>query len=223
MSYYGGFETANPQEIADLIVCNLTKPETTLDQVKKAHPKLKPTDAALMATAIVLSGRFALVAYDEKPYRWPEDFDGLKGHLISHIRSIEDTLEVKVKKTAKTVVEEEAIEIKLGLSANFNAGEKILGEREDLKTLLSDLLTSGVEYHFSPTDIGWQWMLDRANWTTIGGQPLARKIKFKCQFADNSVGVEMTSTGARKRTSKAKAAPVAEAEPEAEVETVSAD
>ena len=56
-----------------MIVCHLNKPESTLDAVRKAHAKLKPTDAALIASSLVLCGRYAIAVYDEQEYHWPDD------------------------------------------------------------------------------------------------------------------------------------------------------
>ena len=43
-----------------MLTINLTKLETALEQVRKAYPKLQPTDAALLASALTLAGRHAL-------------------------------------------------------------------------------------------------------------------------------------------------------------------
>ncbi len=198
-----------------MITCNLTKPESTLDNVKKSYPKLKPTDAALIATALVLSGRYALAQYDENQFRWPEDYQKLTSALMTELNQIQ-TADPPVKKTAKALAEEEAVEVKVGLVPNFAAGEKVLGDREDLKTLLSDVLAKGVEYVYAPTDIGWQWSLDRANWSTLSKGDLTRRVKLKATFQGEAVGVEMGTAAPRKRASK-KVAPV-EAEPLADEE-----
>lgn len=199
---------------ARLISINLTKPESTLDHVKKTYPKLKPTDSALIATALVLSGRYALAVYDEANYSWPDEYEKLTKSLLTQLHQIQMSVEGPAKKSAKAIAEEEAIEVKVGLIPNYAAGEKILGDRKDLKTFFSDLLEKGVEYTYSPTDIGWQWALDRASWGTLSKGEITRKIKLKTAFQDNATGIE-TGTGApKKRASRAKAAVVAEDVPE---------
>jgi hypothetical protein len=189
-----------------LIVCHLTKPESTLDQVRKAYPKLKPTDAALIASSLVLSGRYALAVYDDKQYSWPEETEKLTQAMLSQMKQIQETVEVATKKAQRIALEEEAVEVKIGLVANFAAGEKLLVEREDLKTLLSDILGKGVEFQFGPQDIiGWQWALDRANWHTLTDGELTRRVKLRAVFQDNSVGVELGASGTKKRVAKSKA------------------
>ncbi|HRI44792.1 MAG TPA: hypothetical protein PLL78_11195 [Fimbriimonadaceae bacterium] len=191
-----------------MIVCHLTKPESTLDQVRKAHPKLKPTDAALIASSLVLSGRYALAVYDEKEYSWPEDIEKLTKAMLSQMKQIQETVEVATKRAQRVAIEEEPVEVRIGLLANYAAGEKLLGDRKDLKTLLGDILKAGVEFQFGPQDIiGWQWALDRANWHTLTDGELTRRVKLKATFQDNSVGVELGASGTRKRVAKPKPAP----------------
>lgn len=200
-----------------MIVCHLTKPESTLDQVRKAYPKLKPTDAALIASSLVLSGRYALAVYDDKQYAWPEDTEKLTQAMLSQMKQIQETVEVATKKAQRQAIEEEPVEVRIGLLANFAAGEKLLGDRKDLKTLLGDILKEGVEFQFGPQDIiGWQWALDRANWHTLTDGELTRRVKLKATFQDNSVGVELGASGTRKRVAKPKAAPAPAPEPEGE-------
>lgn len=198
-----------------MIVVHLSKPESTLDQVRKAFPKLKPTDASLVANSLVLSGRRALCMFDDQSYSWPEDIDKLTKAMLPQMRQIQESVEAATKKAQRIAIEEETVEIKMGLKANFDAGEKLLGERKDLKTLLSDILEKGVEFQFGPQDvIGWQWAFDRTNWHTLTDGELTRRVKLKTEFQDNSVGVELGASGAKKRVAKPKAAPVAVAEPE---------
>jgi len=179
-----------------------------LDQVRKAHPKLKPTDAALIASSLVLSGRYALAVYDEKEYSWPEDIEKLTKAMLSQMKQIQETVEVATKRAQRVAIEEEPVEVRIGLLANYAAGEKLLGDRKDLKTLLGDILKAGVEFQFGPQDIiGWQWALDRANWHTLTDGELTRRVKLKATFQDNSVGVELGASGTRKRVAKPKPAP----------------
>lgn len=206
-----------------MIVCHLNKPESTLDAVRKAHAKLKPTDAALIASSLVLCGRYAIAVYDEQEYHWPDDSRKLTDALRIQLSQIQDTLETPVKKTkaAMAAAEEETVEVKIGLKANYSMGETILGDREDLKTLLSDILAKGVEFQFGPTDIiGWQWAMDRANWSTLSDGELTRRMKIKAVFQDSSVGVELGASGAKKKTSRAKAVVEAPVEPEVVAEVV---
>ena len=201
-----------------MIVVHLSKPESTLDQVRKTYPKLKPTDASLVANGLVLSGRRAVCIFDDKTYAWPEDIDSLTQALLPQMKQIQETVEVATKKAQRIEIEETTVEIKIGLRANFSAGELLLGEREDLKTLLSDILDKGVEFQYGPQDIiGWQWAFDRTNWHTLTDGELTRRVKLKAVFEDNSVGVELGASGAKKRTPKPKAAAVVVDEPEVEV------
>lgn len=188
-----------------LITCNLTKPETTFDQIRKSHPKLQPTDAALIATALVEAGRRAAVDYDGTVYEWTEENHGkLTKAVVAEVIQISLSQETAVKKTAKTAKapEEEPAMIMINLRASQFAGESVLGNRNDLKTLLSDLLTDGVEYLYSPTDIGWQWALERANWSSLAGQDLGRRLRFGIEFADNSLAVELGPGGKKKAPKK---------------------
>jgi len=206
-----------------LITCNLTKPETTLDHVKKALPKLPQTDAALVATAIVLSGRHAKAVYEDKAYTWStEGYNSLTKAMLGHLHSIQVSLEpAKKTKAILLAMEEEVVEVKIGLVANIEEGEKILAGREDLKTIFSDLVHKGVEYQYSPLEIGWQWALDRANWHTLSDGELTRRIKHKATFQGDAIGTEMGLSGPKKRASKKAAAiaEAAEADVEVEVET----
>ena len=123
------------------------------------------------------------------------------------------------KKTTKSAPEEEPVIVTVGLMPNLAAGEKVLKERDDLKAKLSDILQDGVEFVYSGIDIGWQWALDRANWTTISNTDLSRRIKIKASFTEGAVGIEMGAAGAKKKSTKAsKAAAAAAAEPEPETD-----
>jgi len=197
-----------------LIACNLSKPESALDQVKKHYPKLAQTDAALIATALVLSGRQAKAARGGTEYEWPDEQQKLFDSLVSEVHIIQETVDSSTKKATKAAAEDEPVDINVGLVPNYGVGERMLGDREDLKTLFSDILASGVEFTYSPTDIGWQWALDRANWHTLSERELLRRVKFKATFEGVSTGIEMGSGTAKKRAAKPKAAPVPE--PEAE-------
>lgn len=187
-----------------LITCHLTKLETALDSVRKAYPKLKPADGALLASALTLAGRHALAIYENHQMTWPEDYSKLTKALSKQIDSVSEQIEVPTTKRAKAAVEEEPIVLTVGLAPNLSAGEKLLEGRNDLKTLLSDVLKEGVEYAYSPTDIGWQWALDRANWSTVSSGEISRRIKVKASFTEGAVGVEMGVGGTKKRARKKK-------------------
>lgn len=197
-----------------MITCHLTKLETAVEQVKKSNPKLKPTDSALVASALVLTGRHALAIYGGEQFRWPEDYDKLTKKMVGELEIINQSVEPS-KKSAKAAAEEEPVVVSVGLTPNFSAGERILGGRKDLIAKLSDLLQEGVEFVYSPTDLGWQWALDRANWSTISGGELHRRIKIRATFTEGAVGIEMGTT-TKKRASSRKAAATVEAEPTAE-------
>jgi hypothetical protein len=194
----------------------LTKLETALDQVRKQYPKLVPADAALLATALSLTGRHAIATYDGGNFEWPGDYEKLTKAMVAEVEQANEAIEANApKRVAKNAPEEEPVMISVGLKPNISAGEQLLGEREDLKAKLSDIIQEGVEYAYAPTDLGWQWALDRANWNTIRGGDVSRRIKIKTAFTEGAVGVELGTGGPKKRASRAKAAEVVEVvEPE---------
>lgn len=200
-----------------MITCQLTKLETALDQVKKSYPKLIASDAALLATALTLTGRHAIALYEGEQYTWPDDYERLTKAMVPQLLMVNEAVEHNAPKrtSSKTAVEEEPINVTVGLMPNLTAGENILGSRDDLKTLLSDVLQEGVEFVYAPTDIGWQWALDRANWNTIAGAEMSRRIKIKASFTEGAVGIEMGAGGPKKRTRKSAADTPVEAEAEA--------
>lgn len=206
-----------------MITCHLTKLETAVEQVRKAYPKLSPTDAALLASALSLTGRHALALYDGNQYTWPEEYDELTKALVKQLEMVNEGIEAP-KKT-KNAPEEEPVIVTVGMMPNLSAGEKQLSDRKDLKALLSESLQQGVEFVYAPTDIGWQWALDRVNWNTVSGEELSRRIKIKASFTEGAVGIEMGAAGPKRRSKKAAAAaeaaveaeePAAEEAPEAE-------
>lgn len=205
-----------------MIVCNLTKPEAVLDQVKKSYTQLSQTDAAQIANGILLSGKYSLAVYDSIQYRYPEDIDKLAKQLLIELNQIQVATEpVKKTKAVMAALEEEPVEVKIGLLCDINAAEKALGDREDLKTLLGEIIKDGVEFQYGPIDILWQWALDRTNWATMSGGELTRRVRLRSEFQDTSIGTEIGSTGAKKKTAKkaVAAAVVADAESDAVVET----
>lgn len=183
-----------------MISCNLTKPESAFDQVRKIYADLKPTDAALIATALVECGRFAVAVRADQDFRWPKDHGDLVRDLVRDINNIQETLGAATKKAKGA--EDEPITLDIQLKANLDAGESVLGNREDLKTLLADILDQGVEYLYSPTDIGWQWSLERVNWATVSGGDLGRRFRFRATFEGSSTGVELGPGGKRKTPKK---------------------
>lgn len=193
-----------------MIVCNLSKPESTLDQVKKAYPKLQTTDAGLLASSLVIAGREAQAVYEGGSYTWPADINDLCKALLRQLSMLqEEQAPVKKTKAAMAALEEEAVEVKVGLTANYAHAEKLLGTRDDLKTLFSDILNGNIEYQYTAQDIGWQWALDRVNWTTVSGGDLTRRVRLKATFQGDVVGTEMGLT--KKRVTR-KAKPLAEDE-----------
>ncbi len=197
-----------------MITCQLTKLESALDQLKKSYPKLKPADAALLVSALTLTGRHALAVYEEEHYTWPEDYEKLTKAMIVQLQQVQEGIESSTPKRAtKSTAEEEPVNVNVGLAPNLAAGEKLLVDRNDLKALLSEVLQKGVEFVYAGIDIGWQWALDRANWSTIAEQEMSRRIKIKCTFTEGAVGVEMGTAGPKKRASKKAAAAAVEPEP----------
>lgn len=193
-----------------LIVCNLSKPEATFDQIRKTHEKLKPTDAALIATALVEAGRCATAVYDGQEYACgPEKHDDLvKAVLreVSQINTSEEKTEDGKKRTkaATKVHEETPIELTIGLKASQDAGESYLNDRNDLKTLLSDILEEGIEYHYAPTDIGVHWAVERTNWQTLSGGDVVRPVIVSAEFVDASTAIELGPGGKKKKRARKK-------------------
>ncbi|MCA1948332.1 MAG: hypothetical protein LDL55_09435, partial [Armatimonadetes bacterium] len=95
--------------------------------------------------------------------------------------------------------------IQVDLVPNIEAAERQLEGREDLQALLSDAFQEGLEFNIQTHDVGWQWALDRVNWSTLGGGELTRRVKVRTVFGGGASGVEVGKTGtARKRSAKAK-------------------
>ncbi len=198
-----------------MITIQLTKLESALDQIRKTQPKLLAADAALIATALSVTGRHAISLYEGEQFVWPEDYERLTNSMITQIEMVNEAIEHNApKRTTKTTVEEEPVIVTVGLMPNLSAGEKVLSERDDLKVILSDLLHEGVEFVYASTDIGWQWALDRANWNTISGSEISRRIKIKASFTEGAVGIEMGIGGPKKRPSRAKGNVEPDPEPE---------
>jgi hypothetical protein len=186
-----------------LIICNLTKLESAVDQIRKTHPKLLAADAALVASALSLTGRHAKAVYEGQYFIWPNDNEKLMVSMSGHLHSINAVIVESLPKkiTKNTILDDEPVVVNIGLAPNLAAGEELLNTREDLKTLLSDILQAGVEFSYSSADIGWQWALDRANWNTISDGDLSRRIKIKALFTEGAVGSEQGTT-TKKRTAK---------------------
>ncbi len=208
-----------PRKPRSLITCQLTKLESCLDTIRKKYERLVPADAALVASALTLTGRHALATYDGEQYVWPDDNERLMKALSGEIRSISEAIAEPAapKKrlsaaAAAAAPEEEPIAFNVGLVPNLSAGERLLEGREDLKTLLGDIVNEGVEFVYSGQDIGWQWALDRANWGTIVEGDISRRVKAKAVFTEGAVGVETGVAGPKK--SKARAKPEGELDPE---------
>ena len=141
-----------------MISCNLTKPESTFDQVRKAYADLKPIDVCLVATAIVECGHFAKVVHDGTEYSWPGDQGSLAKALAGDVLAASGAEETpkakKVSKAKAKLIEETILRLSIPIVANQQAGEAILGKRKDLKTLLGDILKEGVEYLMSHQPVG---------------------------------------------------------------------
>lgn len=176
---------------------------------------MKATDAALIASALVFTGRHALAIYEGEQFTWPEDYEKLTKKLVKQLEMISTEVE-PVKKT-KTAPEEEPVVVTVGLMPNFSAGERLLNARPGLKAKLSEILQDGVEFNYAPSDLGWQWALDRANWSTISGGEVSRRIKVRTSFTEGAVGIEIGTTVKRRSTKKAEATKEAPAEAVAEV------
>lgn len=205
-----------------MITIQLTKLETAVDQVRKSYTQLVPADQTLLATALSLTGRHAIAIYEGEQYVWPEDNDRLTRAMVSQVNQVNEAIEHNTpKRVSKTAPEDEPVMITVGLMPNLTAGEELLSKRDDLKAILSDALQDGVEYSYNPTDLGWQWALDRANWNTITGHEVSRRIRVKASFTEGAVGIEL-GIGGKKRPTKGAAAK-AEAVIEDKVEDIPLD
>ncbi len=200
-----------------MLTCQLTKLESALDQVKKTYPKLKPADAALLASALSLTGRHAIAIYDGEQYVWPNDNDKMMRALLPQLEMVQDGIdEQKPKRGSKSAVEEEPVNVGVGLKPNLTAGEAILEGRDELKAKLSDILQDGVEFAYTGTDIGWQWALDRANFTTYGDREFSKRIKIRASFTEGAIGIELGTATPKKKRAPAKKKDEADGEAEAE-------
>lgn len=189
-----------------MIVCNLTKPESTFDQVRKHLPDLIPTDAALIATALVEAARWSIAEYDNHSYEWGSDaYEHMSAAVLKEVEQVQENLDSakKITKASKTEAEE-PVTITIPLRPSQKVGEAFLGDRNDLKTKLSDLLQEGVEFHYGPTDIGWHWSMERVNWQTVTGGDMSKRIRFTADFVDNNEAVEL-GPGGKKKAPKKKA------------------
>ncbi len=221
LAHYGAILYCVDKEPPSLIICNLTKLESCVDQIRKTHPKLLAADAALVASALSLTGRHAKAVYEGQYFLWPNDNEKLMVSMSAHLHSINDAITESLPKkiTKNTILDDEPVLVNIGLAPNLPAGEELLNTREDLKTLLSDILQAGVEFSYTSADIGWQWALDRANWNTISDGDLSRRIKIKANFTEGAVGSEQGTTVKKRSTKKAdEAAAVAAAAAAAEAE-----
>ena len=203
-----------------MIICNLTKLESAVDQIRKTHPKLLAADAALVASALSLTGRHAKAVYEGQYFIWPNDNEKLMVSMSGHLHSINAVIVESLPKkiTKNTILDDEPVVVNIGLAPNLAAGEELLNTREDLKTLLSDILQAGVEFSYSSADIGWQWALDRANWNTISDGDLSRRIKIKALFTEGAVGSEQGTTTKKRTAKKAEEVVAAAVEEEVVVE-----
>lgn len=206
MCDYGAPYWAAPAPLRNLALLpiNLTKPELAFDAVRKQYKQLKPTDVALVSAALLRAGRSAIAIHDGQEYAWDEaSFEPLAKSLLREVEQVQTALDSEKGKKAAKPVEEEVVSLSLHVKPSLVAAEALLKGRNDLKTLVSDILEEGVEYQYSPTDVGWHWSLERVNWATLSGGELNRRIRFKTVFEGNSIGVEL-GPGGKKRTTKKK-------------------
>lgn len=183
-----------------MLTVQLTKLESALDQLKKSYPNLQATDAAMIAAAVSLTGRHAFAIYGGEQFEWPEDYEKLTTSMIPHLQAVQNAIDANAPKKKAANAEEEPIPISVGLKPNFEAGEHALADRSDLKSTLGEILKDGVEFVYAPSDIGWQWALDRANWSTLSGSEVSRRIIVEASFTEGATGV---LTGApKKKTAK---------------------
>lgn len=203
----GADRSPSPRSPAALISCNLSKPDSVLDVIRKTYTNLSPTDAALLAAALATAGRSAGCIYDGQSYEWRrENAAPLVDAILREVRQLEALPDAEPeKKTAKAkakAAEDETAVIELMLYPSQATGEELLGNREDLKTLLGDILAEGVEFLFGPTDIGWQWELERANWATINGGELRKPVLFRVEFTGPSIATEVGPGGKKRKARK---------------------
>lgn len=186
-----------------MITCNLNKPESTFDQIRKEYTKLKPTDLAMISTALIEAGRFASAVHDEVEYPWtPDQYGPLTNSFAREVLQVAETIEKAsgpVKKRAAKAVEDEPVTLKLLLKPSLEAAEMYLNDRKDLRALLGDILKDGVEFLYLPTDVGWHWTLDRVNWSILTDGKMGRRINFSAEFVEPHISVELGPGGKRKK------------------------
>lgn len=199
----GRVVTPCPWRLSDLTTVNLNKLEAVVDVIRKGYPKLAAADATLIATALMTAGRDAIAVYDDQRYMWPIQTEALTTALARNIELIQMTTEAPTTKKTKASAEDEVVVVSVNLAPNLDSSIKLLGNRKDLIGLFNDIIESGVEFHYMPTDIGWQWALDRVNWSTVTESELTKKFKHKVVFAHGATGVELGTGTARRRTKKA--------------------
>lgn len=184
-----------------MITCNLNKPESTFNTIRKAYEDLKPTDVALIATALVESGRFADAVHDGQEFSWtPDQYEALTQSLSREVAQMQNEFEhEKASATKRAKAADEEINLIVNLKPSVEAGEVILGERDDLKTVFGDILNEGVEFLYGPNDIGWHWTVSRINWTTATGSELKRRVRFGAEFVAPHTALEVSATGKKKK------------------------
>lgn len=153
----------------------------------------------MLATALVESGRMADAVYDDQFYTWTGDqYDAMATAVAREVTQVQDTVE-DTKKAKLKAAEEEAVTLTVKLRPSMAAGERILGDRNDLKAMMGDIIQEGVEFLFTTTDIGWQWTLERVNWATKSGGEMKRHIKFRADFIEPHVGMELGPGGKKRK------------------------
>lgn len=166
---------------------------------------MPPTDAALLATALVEAGRYAIAEQDNKSFEWNlESMEPMTRAVLSEVKQVQESLEGEKKKTTKAAKTEaeEPVTLTINLRASQAVGEHFLAGRNDLKTKLSDLLQEGVEFQYGATDLMWHWSMERVNWSTITGGDMSRRIRFSADFVDNNTAVELGPGGKKKAPRK---------------------
>lgn len=182
-----------------MITCNINKPESTFDTIRKSYKDLVPTDIALLATALVESGRLADAVHDGKEYELTPDQHGpLTESLAREVAQIQHEFEGE-KVTKKNPKSDEEVTLNLMLKPSVKAGDAILGDRKELKTLFGEILSEGVEFTYGPNDICWHWIVTRVNWATATQVEQRRRVRFNAEFVEPHVAVEVGSTTKKRK------------------------
>ena len=141
--------------------------------------------------------------HDGASYEWNSaEFQGMIDSTAREVSQVMDNFETEKTKKAAKAAEEELITLVVTLTPNIKAGEDVLGSRDDLKALFGDIVQEGIEYMYSPTDLGWHWTIERVNWAAQTSGEMRRRLRFRAEFVEPHIAVELGPGGKRKVSKK---------------------